>query len=69
MNFIAKALADGLRLFMQGNLSTTYYDVTQMTTAICLRIRLLVLYFLIMNMGILAEKLKAGNYEELQLRM
>lgn len=69
MTFIAKALADGLRLLMQGNLSTAYYDVTQMTTAICERIRFLVLYFFIMNVGILAEKLKAGNFEELQLRM
>ena len=40
-----------------------------MTTAICERIRFLVLYFFIMNVGILVEKLKAGNYEELQLRM
>ena len=69
MTFIAKALADGLRLLMQGNLSSAYYDVSQMTTAICERIRFLVLYFFIMNVGILAEKLKAGNYEELQLRM
>lgn len=69
MTFTAKALADGLRLLMQGNLSTAYYDVTQMTTAICERIRFLVLYFFIMNVGILAEKLKAGNFEELQLRM
>ena len=66
MTFIAKALADGLRLL---NLSTAYYDVSQMTTAICERIRFLVLYFFIMNVGILVEKLKAGNYEELQLRM
>jgi hypothetical protein len=69
VTFTAKALADGLRLLMQGNLSTAYYDVTQMTTAICERIRFLVLYFFIMNVGILAEKLKAGNFEELQLRM
>ena len=69
MTFIAKALADGLRLLMQGNLSTVYYDVTQMTTAICERIRFLVLYFFVMNVGILAEKLRAGNYEEFQLRM
>ena len=69
MTFIAKALADGLRLLMKGNLSTAYYDVSQMTTAICERIRFLVLYFFIMNVGILVEKLKAGNYEELQLRM
>ena len=66
MTFIAKALSDGLRLL---NLSTAYYDVSQMTTAICERIRFLVLYFFIMNVGILVEKLKAGNYEELQLRM
>jgi hypothetical protein len=65
VTFIAKALADGLRLLMKGNLSSAYYDVSQMTTAICERIRFLVLYFFIMNVGILAEKLKAGNYEEL----
>ena len=40
-----------------------------MTTAICERIRFLVLYFFVMNVGILAEKLRAGNYEEFQLQM
>jgi hypothetical protein len=69
VTFIARVLSEGLRLLMQDNLSSAYHDVSQMTTAICERMRFFVLYFFIMNVGILAEKLKGCNFEELQLRM
>jgi len=53
ITFFAKALADGLRILLEGNLSTVYYDISQITTAICIRLRYLVLYFFVMNVGIL----------------
>jgi len=43
--------------------------VTQITTLICEEIRILVLYFFVMNVGILLEKLRSMTYEELELRL
>ena len=65
MTFFVKALADGLRLLFEGDLSTVYYDLSQIATAISIRLRYLVLYFFVLNIGILVQKLRANGFEEL----
>ena len=69
ITFFVKALADGLRVFIEGDLSSVYYDLSQIATAICIRLRYLVLYFFVLNIGILVQKLQANSFEELKLRM
>ena len=43
--------------------------MTQATTPIFEEIRILVLYFFVMNVGILLEKLRSMTYEELDFRL
>ena len=65
MTFFVKALADGLRILIEGDLNNVYYDLSQIATAICIRLRYLVLYFFVLNIGILVQKLRANGFEEL----
>ena len=70
ITFISKALLDWMRILEQSKENITiYYDVTQVTTSICERIRVLVLYFFVMNIGIFAVKLRSMTYDELELRL
>ena len=43
--------------------------MTQVTTSLSEEIRILVIYFFVMNVGILAEKLRSMSFEELELRL
>ena len=65
MTFFVKALADGLRILIERDLNNVYYDLSQIATAICIRLRYLVLYFFVLNIGILVQKLRANGFEEL----
>jgi hypothetical protein len=67
--FISKALSDWMRILVQSSENSIFYVVTQAATSLCERIRILVLYFFVINVGILAEKLRSMSFEELKLRL
>jgi hypothetical protein len=69
ITFISKALSDWMRILVQSSEDSIFYDATQATTSLCERIRILVLYFFVMNVGILAEKLRSMTFDELKLRL
>ncbi len=62
-------MADTLRVLLDGDLSPIYYDMTQVTTAVCIRLRTLVLFFFVMNLEVLGNKVMATSYQEMQLRL